>query len=437
MMNMIIVTEILSPRLYYVLDYLFNWRLGISCQLCDPKDYNSNEIEGPVLLYSNHNLNLSPRIIPEGLLLEDFFHHGKPEFSYFEDMPVLFADEKEGGLGFDIFSAVFWVLSRYEEYQPYSDDEHGRFPASSSLLFQKNLLETPIVDIWVLFLKQKLKSLFPELNFKKEIYQFQPTIDIDSPWCYCNKGLLRNLGGFFRDISNGKWTLVRERVKVLSGLVDDPFFTFNIIDNIHNEADIKPIYFVLIGPHGKFDKTISISKKVFRNLIISISQNFKVFLHPSYRAADDITQMEIEINNLEQLTGQKTTASRQHFLKIHLPGYYQMIVELGIQNDYSFGYADYPGFRAGTSRPFKFYDLSREQATNLFLHPLIIMDVTLQSYMGLNTDQATNVINRIVDQVKNVNGLLITLWHNQSFDETHDWKGWTGVYTEMLKKATK
>jgi hypothetical protein len=432
-----IVSEIASPRLNYVLDYVFNQRFGISYWLIDPTDFSEITSAEPILSYSLHHNQTFLKILPKGLLQENFFHHGKPELTYIEKLPVLFADEKEGGLGFDIFSAIFWMLARYEEYQPFEPDEHARFPASASILFKNNLLETPLVDRWILFLKKKIKDQFPELQFKEEMYRFQPTIDIDSPWCYTKKGILRNVGGLCRDTLKRKWNLVGERLKVLSGLKDDPFFTFDIIEKIHDEKGLNPLFFILVGSYGKFDKTISLTNKTFREFIQSLSKRHCLYLHPSYQASENQGRLEQEIKALELLTGQKIEKLRQHYLRIILPSYYQMIDELGINHDYSFGYADQPGFRAGTCHPFLFYNLITEQTTKLFLHPLTIMDVSLQGYLKLTPAEALIKIDHLIEEVKLVNGTLISLWHNESFDETHEWKGWNEVYIQLIKKATE
>jgi hypothetical protein len=431
-----IISDISSPRLLYVLDYIFNQRLGIGFRLVHSDDFGSVEPSEPYIMYSNHPGFHKFIIYPEGVIKENFLHHGKPGFSEIEKMQVLFKDEKPGGFGFDIFAAIFWMLSRYEEYQPYEPDEHGRFPAKRSLLFYNNLIEIPVVDLWMFFLKEKLKTTYPGLQFKPEDYEFLPTIDIDSPWSYRNKGFKRNMGGLMRDLLQKKFRLVIQRLQVLMKLKPDPFFTFAQIDELHHKYGVEPIFFILIGPYGPFDKTISIENKEFREFIKQLSMKKTIGLHPSYASTESKRQLEREMLYFEQLTGIVLDKLRQHFLKIKLPDYYHRLIETGIVHDYSFGYADSIGFRAGTSRPFLFYDLANECTTKLTIHPFSVMDVTLKDYLKSDAEDAIQRIEKIIDLLKKVDGKFVSLWHNESFDFENQWAGWEMVYNQLLKKAT-
>ncbi len=434
---MLIISEIFTPRLLYVLDYVFNQRLGTGFSLIQPETNSQISNNEPSVVYSIHFSNHKFRVLPEGVLQEDFLHHGKPAFSTIGDLPVLFKDEKPGGFGFDIFAAIFWMLSRYEEYQSFQPDEHGRFPAKNSLLYQNNLLNKPIVDIWINLFKEKLNLVYPGLKCRDEKYEFLPTIDIDSPWSYRNKGLKRNVGGLLRDAMQLKFKEVFRRIRVLGGIEPDPFFTFDQLDEMHRNYAVNPLFFILLGPYGMYDKTISINNTTFRNFISQFAENHQLALHPSYFSAGNKRQLEREMMQFEQLTGKVLYKIRQHFLKIKFPGYYDRLIETGILHDYSFGYAEVVGFRAGTSRPFYFYDLSNECSTKLLIHPFAIMDVTLKDYLKLDATEAIGTIDAVIQGLKETNGIFVSLWHNESFDFKNQWAGWEPVYDHLLKAATE
>jgi hypothetical protein len=109
---------------------------------------------------------------------------------------------------------------------------------------------------------------------------------------------------------------------------------------------------------------------------------------------------------------------------------------MGIRNDYSMGYASTAGFRAGTTLPFKFYDLSLEKETDLMIHPFTVMDVTLNQYMGLGEKDALLRIVKLIHKIKDVNGIFTSLWHNESLCEQGNWKGWRSVFEGMAEEAT-
>ena len=50
-------------------------------------------------------------------------------------------------------------------------------------------------------------------------------------------------------------------------------------------------------------------------------------------------------------------------------------------DDYSMGYVGEPGFRAGISIPFPFYNLLDEKETALMVHPFAFMDRGLKDYL--------------------------------------------------------
>ena len=101
------------------------------------------------------------------------------------------------------------------------------------------------------------------------------------------------------------------------------------------------------------------------------------------------------------------------------------------------GYASLPGFRAGTTLPFRFYDLSHEQETSLLIHPFAMMDVTLQQYAGLAVHEATEQVKRLIGKVRSVQGIFTSLWHNESLSEQSEWKGWRNVFESMVEEGNR
>jgi len=135
---------------------------------------------------------------------------------------------------------------------------------------------------------------------------------------------------------------------------------------------------------------------------------------------------------LEKIVDLPITDSRQHFLKLRFPETYRRLIAAGIQVDYSMGYADDTGFRAGMGVPFPWYDLKREECTALMIHPFVAMDVTLQQYLGLHAEEALARIKDLHQEVSSLGGPLCLLWHNSSFYGEAGWVGWKEMYEEML-----
>ena len=88
------------------------------------------------------------------------------------------------------------------------------------------------------------------------------------------------------------------------------------------------------------------------------------------------------------------------------------MIDLDITDDYSMGYATLAGFRAGIADTFKFFDLEHDNVTNLNIHPFALMDGTMRDYLDLNIDESYEKAAKLIQEVKNVNGTFILLWHN-------------------------
>ena len=158
-----------------------------------------------------------------------------------------------------------------------------------------------------------------------------------------------------------------------------------------------------------------------------------VGIHPSYQSYLNDDVVAFEFKTLERVLEKQVCTSRQHFLRFTLPKSYQLLIKQGVTEEYSMGYAEVIGFRAGTCTPYPFYDLSKEQPTGLKVYPLIAMDVTLHNYMKLNVSDAIDRFAAIIQEVKNVNGTFISLWHNSSFSQLHGMQDWKPVFEQMLK----
>lgn len=430
---MIIFAKHTTERLRYTLSYVFTERLGVEWVLTNNLD-EFNASKHAKINYSGLELN-GFQVLPDVLLFEDSIKDSKPKVHWIDGKALLYSNNSK--LEFDIFAATFWMISRYEEYQTYQHDKHDRFPGSESLAFANNFLCDPVVDQWIIRLKKALNQAYPDLLFKAEMYEVKATIDIDNPWYYRHKGLYRTFGGIVRDLWAKNWKAISDRLKIIFYLKADPNFVFDYMDDLFSKHHLKPMYFLHVGDYGPYDKSTAFYKRAFRLLLSRITYNNKWGVHPSYAASTQSELLEKEQLRLEKISGQKVINSRHHYLKINLPNSYQMLLQQGIENDFSMGFADRVGFRAGTSRPFCFFDLNKNESTKLMIHPFVVMDGTIKEYEKIEATEALKYLAKIITNVKDVNGLFVSLWHNESLSNCNEWQGWRFVYEEMLKLSTE
>jgi hypothetical protein len=112
-----------------------------------------------------------------------------------------------------------------------------------------------------------------------------------------------------------------------------------------------------------------------------------------------------------------------------------LLIANGIAEDYSMAYSDVCGFRASTSHPFAFFDLENNTPTSLLLYPTSLMDVTLRFNMNLTIASSLNKAEQLIQEIKEVNGCCITIWHNSNLSNTNDWYAWREVFEKIHSLA--
>ncbi len=426
-----------TSRVRYTFRLVFHDLLMIPYHITtDLDEFRSSDL--PKLIYSDKVTSDDLFFKSHGLLFERGVDNIEVDTLDYEGLTAFFPIyNKESVLPFDVFAAIFYLVTRYEEYLPFVSDQHGRFTASLSKSVEMGILQRPVVNIWALKIKEILTGHFPKLTFTERKYKFVPTYDIDVAFAYAQKGLVRSIGGYLMDLKRLQWKDIGLRTRSIIDPENDPYNTFDLQIDYQKKYGLRPIYFVLFGRYGKYDKNINVRNKNYRFLIKRIGDYATIGIHPSYNSNDHPGYLSFEVNNLSQVINQDIIRSRQHFLRLMLPNTYRNLLENDISDDYTMGYAALPGFRAGICSTYSFYDLDTEEETKLRIHPFAVMDGTLKDYMGLTPADAIEQIRVIIDEVKKVNGTFISLWHNESLSDQKRWTGWRRVYEQLLEMAVE
>ncbi|GHV21807.1 hypothetical protein FACS189428_2830 [Clostridia bacterium] len=247
-----------TRRLEFAGCHLFTDILGTEFQITSDKPFYLAQT-GPCINYSKTNLNQGIQIFPQGLLFETGIHPIKDlKVSEWKGLFCFFYSGT-GDIPFDLFAAAFYLLTLYEEYFPVKLDAHGRFDHKESLLFQNGVLEIPVVDRWAYLLKEELGQTE---DFKLRKYRAISTYDIDHPFLYRYKGVIKNTGGLLRDLLKRNFKGIKDRLSVQLRLQDDPYMA--AIQKIHaiQCQNQRPYYlFVLLGKRGKYGRTTLYSPK--------------------------------------------------------------------------------------------------------------------------------------------------------------------------------
>ncbi|PWT70298.1 MAG: hypothetical protein C5B59_20920 [Bacteroidetes bacterium] len=421
-----------TPRLSYVVDFinkeLFNDTISITTDQAIFSAYS-----GPKLNYSEQEfsdeeffIKATPLLFEKGIRLQPLECF---ELNFYK---VFF--ETTGDYPFDILAAIFYLLSRYEEYLPHEEDEFGRFSHTSSLAFKEGFLETPLVNFWLQDFRKSLHEKFPDLIFRHSYFKFIPTYDIDIAYSYLHKGWFRNTGGLIRSIFKGEWSLVQDRIRVLMQKKKDPYDAYEWLDSLHLYCRMRAYYFFLVARQQKgYDKNISPDKEALQNLIRYHANGYTVGIHPSWQSGDDNYVLKSEIEWLAEIVNKKVTYSRQHYIRLKLPKTYQNLIRFGIDKDFSMGYGGANGFRASVASSFYWYDLENEKQTELMLFPFCFMDATSFYQKKISAQQTLQELMNYYHVIKKVNGLMVTIWHNNFLGLDPQFAGWKEVYEVFIK----
>ncbi len=423
----LIYSEITTARLQYTCDFIFSEQLGTGYRITND-DEVFNDYRGAKINYSNNRIGDSYFIRPHQLLFEQGIRQQYTSCIVKNEQPVFFACD-DSDFHFDIFAAVFYLLSRYEEYLPYELDMYGRYAHSNSLACKEGFLNRPLINEWLKVFSVSMLNSFPGIVLSTQSFTFLPTYDIDIAWSYKHKGFIRNLGGFIKSPS-------ADRLKVLAGLKTDPFDSYAFMDRLHAEKKLSPVYFFLVATSGSlYDKNISPYSHGMWQLIKRHSAKYQLGLHPSWRSHGNLPVLLKEKKILETASRKEIKLSRQHYIKLSLPQTYQMLIDAGIEKDYSMGYGSINGFRASAASSFLWYDLENEKITGLRIYPFCFMDANSFYEQRQDTIQSLEELVYYMDTCKNVNGLFISIFHNNFLGNDEQFSGWKELYSSFISQV--
>ncbi|MCU0421275.1 MAG: polysaccharide deacetylase family protein [Bacteroidia bacterium] len=432
MKQALIFTDKLSIRLEYIVQEIFERRMGLSCAITN----QANEFESFSGVKFNYSANpfLNAIQIPvSSLLFEEHIRDNfKPKLEIHKDWEALLLFDEvntSDEIPFDVLAASFYCLSRYEEYQPFISDQHGRFTSSQSVIHAHPFLfQIPLIEHWCERMVSLILSKGYEVGSTPATYSFIPTIDIDFVFRYHGLSWVKWIAKWLKNIIKGELAEAIIQIKSRFDATKDPYHVFNTLVDLHPH-----LFFLLVRGNTNFDKNVSMNNKSVRALVAWINTAQHLGIHPSYYTMTSRQQMEKELEIIHQMVPNKIYKSRQHFLRVKFPDTFEQLSALSIREDYSLGYAEQPGFRASTCKPFTFFNLKKNQASELILHSTVVMDVTLKDYLKLNPDDALKECMKLSLNTKRYKGNFITLWHNNSLSNKFEWKNWLVMYENLIE----
>ncbi|MEM8927844.1 MAG: polysaccharide deacetylase family protein [Bacteroidota bacterium] len=387
--------------------------------------------QGPKITYTKQPLQNEFFIRSNDLLFEQGINDIKIKIQDWEGVPCFFKTDDRSNIPYDIFSASFYLLSRYEEYLPHVKDGLGRFPPENSLAFTCGFLELPVVDLWVHHFFKVLKERFPDIKVKERKYRFTSIVNVTVSHCYALRGLGRSLAGIFYDFSRLKLSRVWYRIVVWFNPKKDPYDNFYALMELHKKFKAKTMFFFQFADYSTHDKNISIYRNRFRYLIKSVADYSIVSLSASMAAGENPETLKLEKRRLSDLINRPVKYSRMRYNKVFVPHTYRDLVGAEFTDDYSLGYTHHLGFRASTSVPFPFYDINLEVQQPIKIHPFAICDYALRKFK--TKDEVYSKLDGMYQSSKLVKGSLMMVFSNELLGGKHK-INWLQLYQSLLQR---
>ena len=428
-----------SSRLQYIAHFIFKEIIKAPYAITSHAD-SFKDFDGIKINYSREEISTNELKVPDcGILYQSGITQQAIEIFEVDGIKAFFKSPSfhpsrvSNEFPFDIFSASFYLLTRYEEYLPHQQDEFGRYDHRGSLAYKNDFLQLPLINIWIGIFSAWLQEKNPGLIMQPSTFKYIPTYDIDIAYAYRYKGTAKNIAGSLQSVLSLNLAVVRERVRVLRGKQKDPFDNYDWLVREHMDHAMQPIYFFLMaGKNTQYDKNILANTRAMQQLVIYHAEKYSIGLHPSYYCIEAPSLLIEEKKNLESITGLRIRKSRYHYIRFNLPQGYRNLIEAGFESDYSMGYGSINGFRASVASTHRWYDLAEEKQTKLQIHPFCYMDSTAIFEEKIQAEEAYNEMLYYYNTCKAVNGTMITVMHNHFLGD--DKIEWRNIYEKFLDK---
>jgi len=330
----------------------------------------------------------------------------------------------------DLLASIVLTLSGAEESLRPRLDEHGRFPATSSLAFRQQFLERPILDEHGLAFRQALTFLLPRWEPERPVLRVKLTHDIDDVGIPFD--LRSALAHTFKRRSPS--ATVRDLFATVSSSDPMELSLVRKLAEVSKGRGLHSAFFWKSSPRTPYDSGYSLQDPRIRQVIGELRKsNFEVGVHPGYDTFHHRENLAREIGALKSALDENFPGGRQHYLRWS-PQTWLDWESCGLRYDSSVGFADQLGFRAGTSFPFRPWCWAENRELNLIEVPLILMDCTPVKYMRLDIHEGLERVRAMVRRVEETGGVFTLLWHNTPLLDP-GYNGWYEAILDLLDGA--
>ncbi len=412
----LIYTQKVTPRITYTFRQVIGRILGVKIKFASKiEEFIAHS--GAKFSYGDKRMGNEFFVKSAGLLTEQGTTELEITVKKWDEVACFFKVGEESDVPFDIFSAAFYLLSRYEEYLPHVKDAEGRYPVEESLGYKFGFLQEPVVDKWAYKFKEIIKTHFPDLEFPTRRFKTINILAVAEAYKYQKKGVSRNIGGAVRDLVQLRLKDFFERVHTQVFWAQDPFDIYKELLQFSRQRKIRWRYFFQLSDYSIYDKNIGYNRQEYHSLIKSMGDYGKIGLLVGHDAIYEFASLKKEKKRWEHIVNRDLKMSLKTNFGLNLPTLYNNYDTLEIGHDYSMGYVRKIGFRAGTCTPFLYYDLNLERISPLVLHPTAFNS---EAFKPNSFFEVKKTVERVKANVQAVDGRMVMIYKNSDFAEGGD-----------------
>lgn len=426
-----------DTKKFEVTSYMFNEImniLGYSYELSQFKDQNVNKNNIKIIYSSKKFKELNQKYIQNPII---FIPANK-----FRNKLSYSKRNKDIIFNSDFIKKSFDILNRKEEINNANVDEHNRFKANNSRIY--NRLQDPPINNCILLLNKAIKRLAIENNIilikkclwpNNKEYAVCLTHDVDVAYKYNLIGAAIQFKKSMSLLSQFKIrSFLSNAIHIAKNflLKKNPYWQFENIINIESEYQWSSTFFFSTGKKHKLDPNYSISDSRIRAIIQKLNKRgFEIGLHSTYDAYENHKILHDEKNNIEYILKCKILGCRSHFLRFNVLKSWNYLQKTGFTYDTSLGYTSNIGFRGGICHPFYPFNYSDNKRFDLVEIPLAVMDGALiTEYKKLSI--AWKKLKNLILKVRKFNGLITLDWHQRLFYDK-EFKIYSKLYKRCLE----
>jgi len=185
----------------------------------------------------------------------------------------------------------------------------------------------------------------------------------------------------------------------------DPYWNVEKMVEIEREFGFRSSFYLLLSEY-QIDKKLQTLKKL-------MSEGWEIGLHGGLDTHNNKNKLLRQLELFSNYFGNKPNGIRQHYLKFDPENTWNIMNDLQLKYDTTWGFNENPGFKAGISLPFHPPN-SEWKCFDILEIPLVLMDTSLWGYMDLDEEQGLELTRKMIDIVQKTGGLFTILWHQEA-----------------------